>query len=268
MTARLWFRYFVLIILRVAGLETLFLCSVGEQSGFFVSLFLIFFCQNQGFCFCFSDILSSKSQFTTRSPEWLFEDIVTFHGMQINSLTTTHGSKQLISDPTHILPQSSSCIDLIFTDQPNYVTDCGTNPSLHPNCHHQITFCKLNLKVEYPSPYQRLVWNFKKSNNDAIKKAVELVNWNFLISNKSVHEQVIIFNLKLMNIFSNYIPNKLTAVDEKDPPWMNESIKEKIMVKKYACKYFNANNKNYDVYLKLQAISIKLSEMILKRKED
>ena len=49
---------------------------------------------------------------------------------------------------------------------------------------------------------------------------------------------------------------------------MNESIKKKIMDKKYACKYFNANNKNYDAYLKLQAISTELSKMILERKED
>ena len=109
-----------------------------------------------------------------------------------------HKFKQIISDPTHISPQSSSCIDLVFTDQPNYVTGCGTHPSLHPNCHHQITFCKLNLKLEYPSPYERLVWNFKKSNNDAIKKAIELVNWNFLFSNKSVDENVTDFSQTLI----------------------------------------------------------------------
>ena len=49
---------------------------------------------------------------------------------------------------------------------------------------------------------------------------------------------------------------------------MNESIKKKIIDKKYECKYFIANNKNYDAYLKLQAISTELSEMILKQKED
>ena len=179
-----------------------------------------------------------------------------------------HGFKHIISDPTHILPQSSSCIDLVFTDQPNYVTDCGTHPSLHPNCHHQITFCKLNLKVEYPPPYEHLVCNFKKSNNEAIKKAIELVNWNFLFSNKSVHEQVTIFDQTLMNIFLNYIPNKLITADDKDPPWMNESIKRKIMPKKHASKSFNANKKNFDAYLKLQTISTELSEIILKRKED
>ena len=94
------------------------------------------------------------------------------------------------------------------------------------------------------------------------------MNWNLFCPNKSVHEQVTIFNQTLMNIFSNYIPNKLITVDDKDPPWMNESIKKKIMVKKYASKSFNANKKNYDAYLKLQTITTKLSEMILKRKED
>ena len=140
-----------------------------------------------GFEDMLSSILFSKSQFTVilgdfnaRSSTWWSNDITNINGTLIDSLTTTHGFKQLISDATHILPQSTSCIDLIFTDQPNYIIDCGTHPSLNKNCHHQITFCKLNLKVEYPPPYQRLVWNFKKSNNDAIKRAIELVNWNSL----------------------------------------------------------------------------------------
>ena len=34
-----------------------------------------------------------------------------------------------------------------------------------------------------------------------------------------------------MNIFSNYLPNKLITVDNKDPPWMNESIKKKMWLK-------------------------------------
>ena len=32
-----------------------------------------------------------------------------------------------------------------------------------------------------------------------------------------------------MKIFSNYISNELITVDDKDPPWMNESIKKKII---------------------------------------
>ena len=80
-----------------------------------------------------------------------------------------------------------------------------------------------------------------------------------------MYEQVTIFNQVLMDIFSNYIPK---AVDDKDPSWMNESIKKKIMVEKHTYKFFNANKKNYDACLKLKTISTELSEVILKRKRN
>ena len=60
-----------------------------------------------------------------------------------------HSLRQFLSEPTHLLFQSLSCIDLIFTDQPNLITDSGAYPSLQINCCHQITHCKMNLIIEY-----------------------------------------------------------------------------------------------------------------------
>ena len=60
----------------------------------------------------------------------------------------------------------------------------------------------------------------------------------------------------------------MITVDDKDPSWMNEYIKKKILDKKIACKFFNTNIKNYDFYMKPQTISTELSEMVLKRKND
>ena len=74
--------------------------------------------------------------------------VTNISGTLIDSLTSMHGFKHLIADAAHILPQSTSCIDSISTNQPNYIIDCGTHPSLNKNCHHQITFCMLNLKIE------------------------------------------------------------------------------------------------------------------------
>ena len=63
-----------------------------------------------------------------------------------------------MTDPTH----------LIITDQPNLETDSGVHPSLHPNCHHQITFSRYNLTAEYP-PYERLVvWDYNRANTESI----------------------------------------------------------------------------------------------------
>ena len=66
--------------------------------------------------------------------------------------------KQLISAATHMLQHSSSCINLIFVNQPNLVIDSCIHLSLHQNCHYQVILCKLNLKVEYPPPHAWEVW--------------------------------------------------------------------------------------------------------------
>ena len=50
------------------------------------------------------------------------------------------GLHQLINEPTHIIGEHRSCIDLIFTNQPNIVLEAGVHPSLHEFCHHQIFY--------------------------------------------------------------------------------------------------------------------------------
>ena len=85
--------------------------------------------------------------FNVRSNKWWVGDTQTSEGSQIDSLTTSYGFTQIISEPTHILKNSSSCIDLIFIDQPSLIIDSGTHLSLHQNCHHKIIHCKIDLKI-------------------------------------------------------------------------------------------------------------------------
>ena len=94
--------------------------------------------------------------FNARSSVWWTKDITTTKDTQLESLTSVQRFHQLMLQPTHLLPQSSSCIDLIFTDQPNLIVDSGVHSSLRSNCHHQIKHCKLNFNIEYTPPYKRL----------------------------------------------------------------------------------------------------------------
>ena len=55
----------------------------------------------------------------------------------MKAVTSQNGLHQEINKPTHILNNSSSCIDLIFNSQPNLLMESGVHPSLHPNCHHK-----------------------------------------------------------------------------------------------------------------------------------
>ena len=51
--------------------------------------------------------------------------------------------------------------------------------------------------IKDPLPYERFVWDYKHSNENAIAKALDQVDWNFSFFNKNVNEQVNIFLTKL-----------------------------------------------------------------------
>ena len=81
-----------------------------------------------------------------KSRNWYTGDTTTFEGSKIEAITSQFGLQQIINERTHIQGKSESCIDLIFSSQPNLVMSLGIHSSLHQNCHHQIIFTKFNLK--------------------------------------------------------------------------------------------------------------------------
>ena len=58
--------------------------------------------------------------------------------------------------------------------------------SLQRHGHHQIQ----SLKVFYPRPYERTVWHFSQVNSDHTKRAVDLIDWESVLTNSDVNEQV------------------------------------------------------------------------------
>ena len=104
------------------------------------------------------------------------------------------------------------------------VTESGVHPSLHPKCYHQIVFAKLNLKVEYPPLYERVIWDYKNADIPSINRAIDIFDLGNSFEGKNVHEQVHFFNKTIQNIFHNYFPNKTILYIDKDPPWFYNEI--------------------------------------------
>ena len=99
-----------------------------------------------------TESITQKNQFLTaaighfnaRSSKWWTDDKATQEGLKIENLLSQFSFSQEINQPTHIFQNFNSCIDLVFTNQQNLITDSGIHPSLHPNYHHQITYGKFN----------------------------------------------------------------------------------------------------------------------------
>ena len=132
----------------------------------------------------------------------------------------------------------------------------GVDSSLHPNCHHHIVHSKFDLNIYYPPPYQRLIWDYKKTDSTNIRKALDTVNWERLFDKKDLNAQVI------LNVFRNYVPNKYITVEDKDPVWMNEIIKSKQKAKNKLYKQYIKNGRFESDFVFIEILVNKINELI------
>ena len=108
----------------------------------------------------------------------VYERLITTGNKAIENILSHLGLNPMINEPTHLVEPSSSCIDPIFTSQPNLITESGVHLSLHPNSRQQNIFAKFNLEIHYPSPYFRDVWNYQDANTGLIRRATNMFHWD------------------------------------------------------------------------------------------
>ena len=135
-----------------------------------------------------------------------YHDKSSLEGNAFDTITKQYGVHQVIKKPTHILDNSSNCIDLIFTSQRNLIIESSVYPSLHPNCHHQIVYAKFNLQIHFSPTYSRGVWHYKDANTELIKRGIEKFDWQRSFLNTSANKKVFIFNNTVLHILDNFIP--------------------------------------------------------------
>ena len=103
--------------------------------------------------------------FNGHTQAWYPDGDTNAEGTLLDDLFSTLNLTQLISEPTHFFRDDCkpSCIDLIITDQPNLVLDCGVRPSLDPTVKHQMIFCKINYKIPPLPKFTRKLWHFNRA---------------------------------------------------------------------------------------------------------
>ena len=143
----------------------------------------------------------------------------------------------------------------------------GVLPSLHSNYHHQIAYAKFNLKIYYPPPYEREIWYYQKANTDQIRKAIEQFSWDRSLKNLDINEMVFLFNRIIKNIISNYIPHEIIICDDRDPPWINNRVKELINEKNNTFQCYLHSNKDLNLFNKVGYLQNELKSLIDTNKE-
>ena len=122
------------------------------------------------------DCIIITGDFNCRTQQWWSGDIEDHHGPVLDDLIQSKNLSQLIDEPTHIINDSSPCIDLIITSQPFLFVEHGIHPSLFKNCHHKIVHGKLNLSVPPPPVFKRKLWDYNNADIDALHDKLRCVD--------------------------------------------------------------------------------------------
>ena len=162
------------------------------------------------------------TNFNVKSNGSYKNDITSFEFSKFGAATSLFDLGQIKNETTHVLNNTSCCIDLIFTFQVNLQMPFVVDPSIHPNCHHQLVFSKFNFKSSAIwminlalSPFKR--WSYQ-------------TNYLLIWLGKSpfsqyVNKQVPPFNETMRSDFDNFIPHETVTYDDNDPTWMKKQIR-------------------------------------------
>ena len=61
-----------------------------------------------------------------------------------------------------------------------------------------------------------------------ISKAIQGFDWDKAFLDNSTEEKASIFTKTILNIMSNFIPNEIVTINDRDTPWINNKIKSLI----------------------------------------
>ena len=89
-----------------------------------------------------------------------------------------------------------------------------------------------------------------------------------MFANKTVSQKVNLLNDIILNVFANFVPNKVITCDDRDPPGINNNIKNKITWKNSMYKNYKRNDKKTEDYELLAKAVCKVSQLTEKIKDD
>ena len=84
--------------------------------------------------------------------------------------------------------------------------------------------------------------------------------------NISINKKVDLLNATLLNVFHNYIPNKIVKYSYRDPPWLTKRIKSKLKERSKITKEFYRKGQDPIVFTELNKISSERLNLIINSK--
>ena len=128
------------------------------------------------------DVILLTGDFNDRCVYWNETHPTSELKEKLRDLVTNNNFFQMINEPTHFTSNSAYLLDLIITDSPGYVIQCGTLPALGDMSHVPV-FCQLNIVKEKRVTKSREVWHYSRGDYIGLNQELLKIDWNTMFDN-------------------------------------------------------------------------------------
>ena len=148
---------------------------------------------------------------------------------KLMNITNNYDLHQLITEPTSITENSSTLIDLLLTNNPlNILYSAVCEPFLDVNIrYHRPIIALLNVTKPKSPLIHRKIWLYDRGDFDSFRNKIKNTQWdNILNANNTMEEITGDITDKILEMASEFIPNRIITVRNNELPWLTNNIKK------------------------------------------
>ena len=188
--------------------------------------------------------------FNAESLKYFYSNKTNRAGLELD-IRATVGYSQLINEPIHYVIDTSSCTDLLFSDNTSLIRNCGIEHSIYVKCHHNIIFGTMNCSIPLPLPYYKEIQDYKNAEINSIQNAISNFDWLKSFKNRNTNANGKILTVTLMNniyfpFIANFIPHETRKLGYETPKWMNKSVISSLKKRSKIGKIYYCNHSKYN----------------------
>ena len=178
-------------------------------------------------------------------------DFHTPNGTKLVDLCSRYNMSCLITEPTRITATTSTTLDQIITNAPNFIGNVSVAPPLSTNDHCTVS-ALLNFKVKKEAPYHRTIWQYNRADFTEFRRCLINTDFDACFANDDIDIVNSQWTETFLNVARTTIPNKVITVRPNDTPWYSNELRVfKRKVQRFYQKFKkNKNEIRWEAYRK------------------
>lgn len=162
------------------------------------------------------------------------------------------------TEPTHFYPGGSSLIDLLITNDINFVLNFN-QVSAPTFSHHDIIFSSLNV-LRYRNDNPRMIRDYSRIDYPSLQHYLNGIDWSLLYSITDSDTALDFFNSVIIQLFDNLVPLRAPR-HKNNAPWFNNDILNAMIARDVAYREW-IRSKNLLYHHQFKRLRNKVTQLI------